>query len=405
MPQLLPFAGLRPDPAIVGPLHNVVCPPYDVISDQERAALMTRSPYNVVRVELPNGRYKEAAQLLGKWSASGALKREAEPALYGYRMTYPAPDGTEAHTLGVLGALVLEPPGEGILPHEQTTPKAKTDRLELIRATQANTSPIWCLSAQPGLADAVGPDRSTGTRAERAGAVAVRDDDGVLHEIWPIFDPAVHEQVAKLVGAGPVLVADGHHRYEVALAYQAEARARQSTTGPGCVLALVVELAEEHLHVQAIHRLVSGLPPNLDAVEALQMAFALQPTSAIGAELLAEMQRAGTLGAMTANSTWLARPRAENLRAGPGGVGRDLDSSRADAALLVLPPHSLRYEPSLSSITDALRTGQADLALLCRPATVDQIASTAHGGERMPPKTTYFWPKPRTGMVFRDFSA
>ena len=403
MPQLLPFAGLRPDPAVVGPLADVVCPPYDVISGPERAALMARSPYNVVRLELPNGHYKEAARLLGEWYASGALKREAAPALYGYRMTSTAPDGTEIHTLGVLGALVLEPPGQGILPHEQTTPKAKTDRLELIRATQANTSPIWCLSTQPGLAEAIGHKPLIGARRED-GTGAVRDDDGVLHEIWPIFDPRVHEQVARLIGAGPVLVADGHHRYEVALAYQTEARAEGTMAGPGCVLALVVELAEEHLHVQAIHRLVSGLPPEFDAVRALQGAFALEPTSAANGQLLAEMQSSGALGVMTRRGTWLARPRA-NIPLVPGGADRDLDSSRADAALLSWPPHSLQYEASLASIAGALRSGQADLALLCRPATVGQIAGTAHGGERMPPKTTYFWPKPRTGMVLRDFSA
>src|ERR1700677_4030737 len=135
MPQLLPFPGLRPGLAVVGSVDVVICPPYDIITEEQRAALMARSPYNVVRVELPNGQYGEAARLLQGWQMSRALVREDKPALYGYRMSYVAPNGEARQTLGVMGALVLEPPGRGILPHENTTPKAKSDRLELIRAT------------------------------------------------------------------------------------------------------------------------------------------------------------------------------------------------------------------------------------------------------------------------------
>ncbi len=172
MPELLPFAGLRPVPSVAGPLDDVVCPPYDVITEEQRQDLVGRSPYNIVRVELPNGDYTGAAQLLEQWRAAGALAEDKAPALYGYRMTYRSPDGQTRHTLGVIGALVLEPPGRGILPHEQTTPKAKSDRLELIRATGYNTSPIWCLCSEPGLAQAVGgvPDEPTGCWTRRRGA-------------------------------------------------------------------------------------------------------------------------------------------------------------------------------------------------------------------------------------------
>ena len=173
---------------VVGSVDVVICPPYDIITEQQRVALLARSPYNVVRVELPNGHYAEAARLLQGWQASRALVREHMPALYGYRMSYVAPNGDPRHTLGVMGALVLEPPGKGILPHENTTPKAKSDRLELIRATQANTSPIWCLSSETGLADVLGPvplDQPEGS----GGVISARDDEGTLHEIWPVTDP------------------------------------------------------------------------------------------------------------------------------------------------------------------------------------------------------------------------
>ena len=157
MPELASFAGLRPQPLVAGPLEDVICPPYDVITEEQREQLLARSPFNVVRVELPNGDYQGAARLLDMWQQMGAFATEDEPALYGYRMSYQAPDGERRHTVGVMGALALEPPGRGILPHEQTTPKAKSDRLELIRATRTNTSPIWCLCAEPGLAAALRP--------------------------------------------------------------------------------------------------------------------------------------------------------------------------------------------------------------------------------------------------------
>jgi uncharacterized protein (DUF1015 family) len=412
MPQLLPFAGLRPGLAVVGSVDVVICPPYDIITEEQRVSLLARSPYNVVRVELPNGQYGEAARLLEGWQMSRALVREDRPALYGYRMSYVAPNGEPRHTLGVMGALVLEPPGRGILPHENTTPKAKSDRLELIRATHANTSPIWCLSSETGLADALGPVPA-GKNEGGQGITSARDDDGTLHEIWPVTGPATHHAVAKVVAASPLLVADGHHRYETALAYQAERRAGASggergergekgaggtKAGYDAVLTLVVELSEQQLQVMAIHRVVSALPAGFDLVGALGASFELKPTTAEGPKLLAEMAHEGALALVTASGCWLATPRAAGAAA-----GYELDSSRIDAALAGLPPHKLAYEHDIAQALMAIRKGEANGAVFCRPATVSQIARTAHGGDRMPPKTTFFWPKPRTGMVMRDF--
>jgi uncharacterized protein (DUF1015 family) len=411
MPQLLAFSGLRPDPATTGPLDEVICPPYDVITEEQRAELLARSPFNVVRVELPNGLYAQAARLFEDWKDNGVLARETAPALYGYRMSYQAPGGETRQTLGVMGALALEPPGHGILPHEQTTPKAKSDRLELIRAVHANTSPIWCLCTEPGLADAMGgspPPVGAGAGMDVARAV---DDEGTVHELWPILEEQAHQEVAKVVGAKPLLVADGHHRYETALSYQAEQRARASSSGEAtggevaeghagydAVLAFVVELSEEHLLVQAIHRLVSGMPAEFDFLGVMADSFDLEPTAADGPPLLAEMASRGALAVATSSGHWLARPR-------PGGADAryDLDSSRTDATLHRLPPHAVVYEHDPVRALAEVRSGAANAAVLCRPATVRQIARTAEGGERMPPKTTFFWPKPRTGMVFRDF--
>ena len=390
MPQLLPFAGLRPDPAVVGPLDSFVCPPYDVISQAQRHELIARSPYNVVRLELPDGDYGGASKLLVHWRATGALARETAPSLYGYRMTYPEPGGGPRATTGVIGALVLEPPGKGILPHEQTTSKAKTDRLELIRALHANTSPIWCLCTGAGLIDALGSERS----ARVARAV---DDDGNLHEIWPITATSAHAEVGVAVGAAPLLIADGHHRYETALAYQAEQPA--GAQGPDAVLAFVVALSEERLQVRAIHRVVSGLPAGASVLAAFERDFELEASPAAGEDLLAQMVDEHALAVLTLAGTWLARARP-----GTPSASFELDSSRVDSVLSTLPRYQLDYEPDAGRAASEVRAGAATGAVLCRPATVAQIAATARGGARMPPKTTLFWPKPRTGMVLRDWS-
>jgi uncharacterized protein (DUF1015 family) len=399
MPQLLPFAGLRPQPLVTGPLDGVICPPYDVINPAQREALLHRSPFNVVRVELPEGDYQGAAAALSQWRREGAFRTEGGPVLYGYRMSYATAEGGHRQTQGVIGALLLEPPGHGILPHEQTMPKAKSDRLELLRATHTNTSPIWCLCPVPGLNDAIGPVPTPSTALARA-----RDDDGTLHEIWAIESPGASDDISDVIGASPLLVADGHHRYETALAFRSEQGAGKSRQGAGtgadAVLALVVELSDEHLTVRAIHRAVSGLPAGFDLLAALAPYFDLTVASSReAARLLAEMASAGALGVSTAKGTWLAAPRA----GGPAD-GHELDSTRADSVLATLPPHDLMYEHDVDGAVRRARAGELDAVILCRPASVAQIAGTARGGQRMPPKTTFFWPKPATGLVFRELS-
>jgi uncharacterized protein (DUF1015 family) len=364
---------------------------------------LQRSPYNIVRVELPAGQYDAAAALLATWKSTGVLAREKSPALYGYRMTYPGPDGRPRETRGVLGALALEEPGQGILPHEHTTPKAKSDRLELLRATNANTSPIWCLCTEPGLTTAMGPLPGPGAQAPTV-ATAV-DEDGNTHEIWPIADREAHRAVAAVVGARPLLVADGHHRYETALAYAAE-RGRHAPdvapdrdrVGSAAVMAFVVELSEDHVQIFGIHRVVSGLPAGTDLLAAFRGDFDVTPSAASGTALLREMGRVGALGVLTPAGALLAKPRPRTAAA-----ARTLDSSRVDAALAVLPPHQLAYQHDVAAAYAAVGSGDADAAVFCRPASVAQIAATAYGGERMPPKTTFFWPKLRTGMVLRDW--
>jgi uncharacterized protein (DUF1015 family) len=399
VPRFEPFSGLRFSPNRISSLEDVVCPPYDVISDEERERLLARSPANIVRLELPRAEdgddpYLAAAKLLDAWRDGGILHRDREPAFYAYRMSYADEFGTPRSTVGVIGALGLEPPGTGILPHEETTPKARTDRLELLRATRANLSPIWGLSPTTGLTELL--DSSLHPRPSEH----VTCEDGVCHELWPITDRHQIDDIAHAVGSEPVLLADGHHRYETALAFQAE---EQAGSGPrpgdhDLVMTLVVELAEDELAVGAIHRLLDGLPEGFDLAGALAPWFDLQPTGPVDAGIGKRMAEAGALAVVTAGGVWLARPKPETTAA----ATHDLDSSRLDVALAGLPAHRVAFQHGWDLCDAAVRGDHAQAAVLLRPAKVDQIAAIARGGVRMPPKTTFFWPKPRTGMVVRE---
>lgn len=393
----MPFCGLRYDPDRVR-LDDVIAPPYDVISPDEQRALQERSPYNAVRIDLPDGApgldpYEAAARRIADWQAEGVLRREAQPSFYGYRMTYTDIAGDQRQTIGVVGALGLEPPGTGIFPHERTTPKAKSDRLNLLQTTKLNTSPIWALSLAKGLSDDLVAPLQTDP---------VVDAEAVTHELWPITDPAAIAGIAEAVSAAPLVIADGHHRFETALTYQSQRRAGEGPTDSDqkydSVMALVVELVDNQLSVRGIHRLVSGLPGDFDVLAALSPFFDLTPTEVADATILDRMEKAGGPAIVTPAGAWLLLARPETVEA----ADQDLDSSRLEVALAALPDHDVTYQHGWDLAVGAVDRGDAQAAVLLRPVTVDQIASTGRGGERMPPKTTFFWPKPRTGLVFRE---
>ncbi|HEX3541625.1 MAG TPA: DUF1015 domain-containing protein [Acidimicrobiales bacterium] len=410
MPRFAPFPGLRYDPELVS-LADVVAPPYDVIDPQERADLQARSPYNSVRIELPDATpaldpYQAAAQRLAEWQERGILRRDPEARYYGYQMTYTDPTGRQRHTVGVIGALGLEPPGHGVFPHERTTPKAKSDRLQLLQSTKVNTSPIWGLSLAKGLSvELIAPDTAHDVNSPNGAKDPdlVVDDDGVAHRAWPITDPDAIARITEAVSSAPVVIADGHHRFDTALTYQQQAGQATpvaeagQTEGSHGVMALIVELVQDQLSVQGIHRLLSDLPADLDLVGALSAFFEVTPTDA-SAAILERMAHAGAMGLLTPAGAWLLEARPGTIAA----AAQDLDSSRLEVALAALPPHQLTYQHGYDAAAAAVARGDAQAAVLLRPVTVEQIAATAQGGERMPPKTTFFWPKPRTGFVFRQ---
>jgi uncharacterized protein (DUF1015 family) len=397
VPRFEPFQGLRYRPD-VAPLAQVIAPPYDVISPAERAHLASRHRANAVLVELPEAdlsgqrdRYAVAADLFTRWQEKGLLVADAGPSLYPYRMT----DSAGRATTGVIGALGLAEPGaeSDILPHEQTLPKPKSDRLDLLRATRANLSPIWGLSMASGVT-------ATFDTTDDDPVADVVDDDGVRHQLWVLSDADTVDAVGAALAKAPVVLADGHHRYETARAYQAEQRqANGGAPGPyDLVMALVVELAEDQLTVGAIHRTVSGLPEDFDLVAALAPWFDVVRAGAADDRTLGALADSHSLALVTNGQAHLLLPHAEILEE----EGNDLDSNLIATVLAALPPHEVMHRHSVAEAMEALRDGEGQAAFLLRPVTVAQIDQWANARRRMPPKTTFFRPKPRTGMVFRS---
>lgn len=390
MPSFAPFHGVRYDPAVVH-LDQVIAPPYDVVGSAERDILAHRSAYNAIHLELPEpdlqtgrDRYLAAGELLDAWLERRVLVPEPFPALYPYRMS--TPDG--AVTTGVIGALGID---DDVLPHEETMPKPRSDRLDLLRATGANLSPIWGLSLTSGMTatfDLEGPP-----------VADAYDDDGVRHQLWVLDDPSDVDAVAQAVAESPVVIADGHHRYETARAFREQARSANGGR-PGdydAVMALVVELSDEQLHVRPIHRMVSGLPVGLDLLGLFGRFFDAVHAGPATERVVGALAASASLGLVTAEGAWL-------LTVLPGAAdeaGTDLEAGLVDLALRGTPDASLAYTADWHEALDAVLDGGAQAALVLRAVTVAQISSWAAARRRMPPKTTYFTPKPRTGMVIR----
>lgn len=392
MPRFEPFRAIHYDLGTFDPTA-VTAPPYDVIGPDERRSLCDRSPQNVVGIDLPvdgDDPYAEAAARFEQWRAEGVLVTDPSPSFTVYRMETTDEDGVVRHTTGVIGAMELSRPGEGdILPHEFTTPKAKSDRLDLLRSTRANLSAVWGLAPAPGLTSLLEIDDAPMCRFEA---------DDVVHLLWRVDDPERVAAISAAVGSHPIVIADGHHRYETSLAYRDERRADDGDAGEAdAVMTFVVELVDEELLVAPIHRLVSGLPSDLDLLEAFAPFFTIEAFELTGVGTIRTLQDRGALALVRRDGAWLLQPRTEAME----GV-RDLDSSRLDRALASLPEHTLEFQHGVDHVRRAVAEGEAQAGVLLRPVTVEQIVAIADGGERMPPKSTFFFPKPRTGLVFRS---
>ena len=413
MPDLFPFPGLRYQPAATcADLGAVTAPPYDVIDEEGRARLEAAHPQNAVRLILPRDvepgdRYERARATFEQWRADGILAADA-PHLYVYRMAFTDESGAPRRMSGVVGALELSPPSVGaVLPHERTLPKAKSDRLDLLRAVRANLDPVWGLSLASGLSALFEPVIAAGEPA-----AACVDDEGVEHSLFPVEGQLV-DRIRAAIAAEPLVIADGHHRYETALAYQEEQRAA-GVDDPGAdrIMMLVVELAEDQLVVRPIHRTLSGVAPDFRSrLSDVCQVIPLGPNTAQGVrQLTVEMDRTGSMGLVHGAGLALLTPRLDILQAGleklPEPV-RDVDAARFDVMLGRISmsaelPREIDYRHDAVTVAAMVAKGAADAAILLRPVSVQQIDTVAEAGLRMPQKTTFFQPKPLTGLVFRS---
>ena len=385
MPDVSPFRGLVYDAAVAGPLDLVTAAPYDTISDVRLHELMAASPFNIVRVDLaegsdgssdPQSRYARAKELLADWEARGVLMRTPEPAYFAYRMTY-AVAGRDRTLTGLVVAMALEDWGGSVIPHERTMPGPLEDRLRLLRATRTHLSAVYGTIEGPCAPLAARLEDATAGPA----AFEAVDEQGVTHAMWPV---APDPDIAAWLAAEPLLIADGHHRYTTALGYKQE---RDTADGPGPwdrVLTLIVDAATERPPVLPFHRVqtAGAVPPLGEFVRDLET-------------VLARVSDEGTVVGRVEREGDAIRYRVLTLDGAPPAV-RALHEEILDDRV---PAGSLRFVSDASAAEAAVRDGDAVAAYLLPPTTPERIRAVIDGGHRLPQKSTYFWPKPRTGMI------
>ena len=397
MPRFEPFRAHRFSVAIPGDIGPLTSPPYDVFDESTRDDLAAGHRHNIVHVDYPverdgDERYAKCAETLRAWVRDGVVERDSSASFSLYRMRFTDESGAHRETVGVIGALeVVDEGAGGVLPHERTIPKAKTDRLDLTRATSCNLSPVWGLSLTPGL---------SGLLAEPAEMVAhVVDPDGVEHTLERVTDPARLEAISRAVSSHPVLIADGHHRYAISRTYRDEQRAAGSAGDAELTMTYVAELVSEQLSIAAIHRLVTGH----EAAEVLSRIGGYYDTRDAGKVTPATLRKMDETGALClvdrdGNGTYLL-PRETEFE----GI-RNLDSARLEHALGDLIS-SVTYQHGVNDVLARLSAGEASCAILIRPVSLEEIRRTADTGELMPPKSTFFTPKLLTGLVWRPLDA
>jgi uncharacterized protein (DUF1015 family) len=418
MADIQPLRALHYDQSLVGPLAEVTSPPYDVIDAEQREQLLERSPFNVVAVDLPKGEpdpYAAAGELFEAWQLQGAVVRDPQPSLWAHTQTYTGPDGQTRTRRGFFCRVRIEGYGPGrVRPHERTHPGPKEDRLRLMRATRANLSPIFSLFSDPANAawKALQPATETPPWGE------VTDGDGTAHKLWRVSDSATISAVQDATRDVELLIADGHHRYETADTYAKE------LGGEGehrYVLMCLVALEDPGLTVFPTHRLVRGL--DRERQEALRETLRRDfDVAEVPLERIAPEPEEGPLqlGYIDAHHqqpyrlTLKDQATADAVLPGFSEAYRSLDTGVLEALILkgtlglsdddISHFNGLFYARSTEEAVAKVRSGEYDAAFLMRPTPVSQVRDVAGGGENMPPKSTFFYPKLLTGLLFNPLS-
>ena len=406
MPNLRPFQGIRYRDAVE--LKDLTCPPYDVISPEEQAKLHERHPTNAIRLELARpgdgaARYEHVASTFEGWIADGTLVRD-EPSLYVYRQDFKDERGGRHRVVGVIGALELEEFGtsSGVLPHERTMAGPKEDRLALLRALGVNVSPIYAIYRGKGEL-ATFFDSLEGRNADARFA----DESGILHRLWVITAPAEIELLSGAVAPGPLVIADGHHRYETALAYAAEAGSDPEAAGS--IMCFCVDADAEGLVVLPYNRALQTPTPTHDTRARLERSF--------NARSITDEEVESFLAAPDATHPFVA-VLPDGLMAGDidqsAVIARTGERHEAWLALDVVALHEalipevftegveqLSFSKDPREIEKLVQEGFS-AGFLLRAISAAQVVDVASSGERMPQKASYFWPKAITGLVFRS---
>ena len=359
MAEVKPFSALRYDTGRAGPLEDLVAPPYDVIGPAERERYLARSPYNVVHLTLPDSE-DEAGRTLRTWRENGVLATE-EPSFWALSQDYVGPDGVARTRTGIVASLRVEPYENGtVLPHERTHRGPKEGRLRLLRATQTQLEPIFLL--YEGQAPFEVPDRNAELEVEGA-------------RLWRLEDDALGEAFSDR----RLLIADGHHRYETALAYHEEV----GTSASGHMMVVLVSLEDPGLTIFPTHRVFREPPANLLPGEKRE-----DPESAL--DELGRLERDRAAVVVYDGSTELA----------VDGAG-ELDVQLVDR----LGQEGLSYTADWREAVRAVDDGEAAVALLMRPTRIEDVFEVAARGETMPQKSTYFYPKLVSGLLFHPLGA
>lgn len=423
MAVVRPFQALHYDLDKVGSLDAVAAPPYDVIDAAGRARLLQRSPYNAVAIDLPKpfdpadpasnpegDPYEEAARTMDAWRAEGVLVADDEPAIWALTQDYTAPDGSAHSRHGILARVRVEDYETGaVRPHERTHPGPLLDRLELTRATLHNLSPIFSLSTEDAW-----PLVEPAVQGEPWGVAT--DEDGTVNRVWRVGDPAILNAVTERLAGAQLLIADGHHRYETARAYRDEVGGE----GPqNYTLMSLTGLDDPGLTVFPTHRLLSGFADDPERQRRLGGGLReLFESVEVSREDLdpKDEEGVGVFGLYDSFHRQAYRLRLKDtaeldrLLAGKPEAYRRLDSAILETLVLkglagmsdedIDARRGLEYAKSVRDALAMVDDGRYDVAFIQRPVPVEQVRAIAETDENMPPKSTYFFPKVMTGMVF-----
>jgi len=373
--RIKPFRAVRYDGEKAGPLGPLLALPYDVIGPEQRERYLESSPYNVVRLILPDTS-QEAARLFTEWRGEGILMEEDQEAVWWLRQDYEGPDGIRRTRQGAVVSLGLEPYANGIVrPHERTHAGPKATQLDLIRATHASLSPILLLYDDPS----AGARHALESLADGEPLLSAQDGPST-NRVWRITDPEAIAAAQAALADQQLVIADGHHRYETALAFHEE----QGTERSGWTMAVLVNTHGEGLTIFPTHRVV-GREPSLDN------GFRITPVSGGPDEALAVLDRvehdhpAFVLYRGAGNASLVEAPGESTLDA---------------AALDRLGLEEVTYTPRTEEAVGLVDSGRAAAAFLLRPPTIEQVEAVAQAGETMPQKSTYFYPKLFSGLLF-----